>query len=69
MSMAEQGDGQPGNHMPEIFGLLVDELGGYTDRLEQVWATDLAAVNAELERLGLDPIRTDCDSEEECPTA
>jgi photosystem II stability/assembly factor-like uncharacterized protein len=56
MSMVEQGDGRPGNNMPEIFGLLVDELKGYTDRLAEVWATDLAAVNAELERLGLDPI-------------
>jgi len=69
MSMAEQGDGRQGNHMPEILGILVDELRGYTDRLAEVWATDLAAVNEELERLGLDPIRTDCDSDEECPIA
>ncbi len=59
MSMVEQGDGRPGNNMPEIFGILVDELRSYTDRLEQVWATDLAAVNAELERVGLDPIDPD----------
>ena len=56
MSMVEQGDGRPGNNMPEIFGLLVDELKGYTDRLAEVWETDLAAVNAELERLGLELI-------------
>ena len=53
MSMAERGDGRPTNNMPEIFGILTDELQGYTDRLQQVWATDLAEVNAELERLGL----------------
>jgi len=48
---------------------MVDELKGYTDRLAEVWETDLAAVNAELERLGLDPINPLCDSEEECVIA
>ena len=42
--------------MPEIFNILSEELQGYTDRLEEIWATDLARVNAELERLGLDPL-------------
>ena len=69
MSMAEQGDGRPGNQMPEIFGILVDELSGYTGRLLEVWATDLAVMNRELERLGLDPVNPACDSEEECPIA
>ncbi|MDH3734912.1 MAG: glycosyl hydrolase, partial [Gemmatimonadota bacterium] len=66
MSMVEQGDGRPGNNMPEIFGILVDELKGYTDRLAEVWATDLATVNAELERLGLAPIDPACRSDEGC---
>jgi hypothetical protein len=66
MSMVEQGDGRPGNNMSEIFEIMVDELRGYTDRLEEIWATDLAAVNAELERLGLDPIDPSCRSEEGC---
>ncbi len=56
LSMAERGDGPPGNKMPEIFGILSDELDGYTARLQQVWATDLAAVNRELSRLGLERI-------------
>ena len=34
----------------------VEELDGYTGRLQEVWDTDLAAVNAELQRLGLDPV-------------
>ena len=56
MSMTERGDGRPGNNMEEIFQIMVDRLRGYTDRLEEVWATDLAAVNRELERLGLEPL-------------
>ncbi len=56
MSMSERGDGRPGNNMEEIFQIMVDRLRGYTDRLEEVWATDLAAVNRELERLGLAPL-------------
>jgi hypothetical protein len=39
--------------MPEIFQILSDELKGYTDRLAEVWATDLEAVNWELARLDL----------------
>ena len=27
-----------------------------TDRLQRVWSTDLAAFNAELRRLGLEPV-------------
>lgn len=69
MSMAEQGDGRPGNHMPEIFGILTEELKGYTDRLQKVWATDLAALNRELERLGLDPIGPQCEPGKECAIA
>jgi hypothetical protein len=56
LSMSERGDGRPMNNMEEIFQIMVDRLRGYTDRLEGVWATDLAAVNRELERLGLDPL-------------
>ncbi len=66
MSMVEQGDGRPGNNMPEIFGIMVEELKGYTDRLAEVWATDLAAVNAELARLRLEPIDPRCEGEEDC---
>ena len=33
-----------------------DGLRGHTDRLDNVWATDLAEVNRELSRLGLEPL-------------
>lgn len=53
LSMAERGDGRPGNMMPEIFNILSEELRVYTTRLEEIWGTELVAVNTELERLGL----------------
>jgi hypothetical protein len=60
MSMAERGDGRPTTNMPEIFRILSAELKGYTDRLAEVWAKDLEAVNAELARLRLPPIDPKC---------
>ncbi|MBM4186278.1 MAG: glycosyl hydrolase [Gemmatimonadetes bacterium] len=66
MQMAERGDGRPTTHMPEIFGILSTELKGYTDRLREVWATDLAAVNRELQRLGLPRIDPACDRPAGC---
>jgi hypothetical protein len=68
MSMAERGDGRPVNNMHEIFDILTTELQGYTNRLDQVWATDLAAVNAELARLNLAPIDPACAKAEGCRT-
>ena len=56
LSMSERGDGRPGNNMEEIFQIMVNELRGYTDRLEEVWVTDLSAVNRELRRLGMEPV-------------
>ena len=56
LSMSERGDGRPGNNMEEIFQFMAERLRGYTVRLEEVWATDLAAVNRELERLGLEAL-------------
>ena len=56
LSMSERGDGRPMNNMEEIFQIMVDELRSYTDRLGEVWTVDLAAVNRELERLGLEPL-------------
>ena len=56
LSMSERGDGRPGNNLEEIFQIMVDELRRHTDRLEEVWATDLAEVNRELERLGLETL-------------
>jgi len=56
LSMSERGDGRPGKGMEDVFHIMVEELKGYTDRLETVWATDLVAVNRELARLGLAPL-------------
>jgi photosystem II stability/assembly factor-like uncharacterized protein len=66
LSMAERGDGRPTTNMPEILGILSAELKGYTDRLAQVWAKDLAAVNAELARLGLPRVDPKCPRAEGC---
>ena len=62
LSMSERGDGRPTTNMPEIYGILAQELKGYTDRLQQVWRSDLAAVNKELARLGLPPLDPKCTS-------
>ncbi len=56
LSMSERGDGAPNNGMLEVFDIMVAELAGYTARLQEIWETDLGAVNAELGRLGLDPL-------------
>jgi hypothetical protein len=56
LSMSERGDGRPGSGMYEVFEIMVAELEGYTTRLEEVWRVELAAVNRELERLGLVPV-------------
>jgi len=56
LSMVERGDGAPNDGMREVFGIMVAELDGYTARLQEIWNTDLAAVNTELQRLGLDPL-------------
>lgn len=66
LAMSERGDGRPGTYMPEIFDILSDELKGYTDRLEEIWRTDLAAVNGELARLGLRALDPDCAEPEGC---
>ena len=69
LSMSERGDGRPGNNMDDIFEILSTELTGYTERLEAVWATELEAVNRELERLGLPRLDPSCAQVEGCPIA
>ena len=66
LSMSERGDGRPTTNMPEIFGILTTELKGYTDRLTQVWRTDLEAVNKELARLNLPLLDPKCEKVEGC---
>jgi hypothetical protein len=48
--------------MAEIYGILSNELKGYTDALAKVWATDLVAVNGELARLKLNPLDPRCEN-------
>jgi len=66
MSMSERGDGRPGNNMPVIFDILVEELRGYTDRLEEIWAVELAEVNSILGDLDLPSVDPDCERPEGC---
>jgi hypothetical protein len=66
LSMTERGDGRPTTNMPVIFGILNSELKGYTDRLDVVWRTNLAAVNKELTRLKLPPLDPQCVKAEGC---
>ena len=61
LSMSERGDGPPGTYMPEIYGILRDELDGYLKEMQQVMQTELAAVNKELTRLGRTPVSANCD--------
>ena len=66
LAMSERGDGRPTTNMPEIFGILNTELGRYSTQLTKVWATDLAAVNKELQRLHLPPLDPNCTKVEGC---
>ena len=56
LSMVERGDGAPNEGMREVFQIMVDRLDGYTATLAGIWENDLAAVNRELERLGMDAV-------------
>ncbi len=56
LSMVERGDGAPNDGMREVFGIMVEELGGYTATLDGIWQTELVAVNRELERLGMEAL-------------
>jgi photosystem II stability/assembly factor-like uncharacterized protein len=66
LSMSERGDGRPTSNMPQIFGILNTELKRYSDRLKEVWAVDLVAVNAELTRLKLPVLDPKCAKAEGC---
>jgi hypothetical protein len=56
LSMVERGDGAPNDGMREVFRIMVERLDGYTATLREIWEHDVTAVNAELERQGLDPV-------------
>ena len=53
LSMVERGDGRPNEGMHEVFGIMTAELQRHLERLADLWERELAAVNRELERLGL----------------
>ena len=56
LGVVDRGDGRPIGNVAPIFSDLKSELKVQTDRLQQVLAKDLAAFNAELKRLGLEPV-------------
>ena len=56
LSMSEQGDGRPGSGMYAVYEIMVERLDGHLTRLQAVWDDELAEVNAELRRLGMDEI-------------
>ena len=56
IGMVQRGDGRPNDGMYEVFGIMVERLAGLTGQLDAVWASEMAAVNAELRRLGLDEL-------------
>ncbi len=60
------GDGRPiGNALP-IFDYLSGKLKVQTDALARVWATDLAAFNAQAKTLGLPPVDPKCAPGQVC---
>ncbi|HET7631364.1 MAG TPA: glycosyl hydrolase [Gemmatimonadaceae bacterium] len=66
LSTVSDGDGAPiGNAVP-IFNYLSGKLKVQTDALAQVWATDLAAFNAQARKLGLPPVNPKCAQGEVC---
>jgi photosystem II stability/assembly factor-like uncharacterized protein len=56
LSMSEHGVGRPNQGMRDVFQIMTKNLKEHTDRLAQIWSTDLAAVNRELTRVGLEPL-------------
>ena len=58
MGVVTRGDTRPIGNAAPIFSDLKTELKVQTDRMQQVIDKDLAALNAELKRLGLEQIST-----------
>ena len=56
LSMVGNGDGKPTTNAPIIFQDLVKELKAETDKLEETLVGELATFNAEVKRLGLEPV-------------
>jgi hypothetical protein len=60
------GDGRPIANAPVLLNEYSRLLAIQTQRLDKVLAVDLAAFNAELKRLGLDPINGKCPGKQIC---
>ena len=54
--MVGNGDGKPTTEAPKIFLDLSAKLKVQTDNLAEVFSKDFIAFNAEVKRLGLDPV-------------
>jgi photosystem II stability/assembly factor-like uncharacterized protein len=59
LGVVTRGDGRPIGNAGPIFNDLKAELSVQTNRLQQVLAKDLSALNVELKRLGMDAVTTE----------
>ncbi|MHB8839053.1 MAG: glycosyl hydrolase, partial [Gemmatimonadaceae bacterium] len=66
LRVVSAGDGRPTSNIPVIFAIQSGQLKVQTDRLAQVWKTDLAAFNREAARLKLPPVDPKCAKAEGC---
>ncbi|HEU4989151.1 MAG TPA: glycosyl hydrolase [Gemmatimonadaceae bacterium] len=66
LSSVNQGDGRPIGNAEPIFTYLTGKLKVQTDALAKVWATDLAAFNAQAKKLGLPPVNPKCGTGQVC---
>ena len=66
LSTVNRGDGRPIGNAEPIFNYLTGKLKVQTDALARVWATDLAAFNAQAKKLGLPPINPKCAQGQVC---
>jgi len=66
LRVVSAGDGRPTSNIPEILALQTAQLKVQTDKLAQVWRTDLAAFNREAGRLKLPPVDPTCGKAEGC---
>jgi hypothetical protein len=66
MTMLQDGDGAPANNFPTLFAEYSRLLKVQMDRMVKVVDTDLAAMNAELRRLGMPTIAPPCPVGQTC---
>ncbi|MDE3053220.1 MAG: glycosyl hydrolase, partial [Gemmatimonadota bacterium] len=66
LSSVTSGDGRPIGAAEPIFHYLSGQLKVQTDALARVWATDLAAFNAQAKKLGLPPVDPKCAPGQVC---